>query len=519
MGGSTSFGGSGSHSRNRQASWQATRFPSEFLDPYSRIFGAPFTMQEITSLAPRTTSLFGGGSPTGGMSASFAPAAPQPGDPRPPAPSATASTNPAAPVTDGRMSGDQLRSQRRGGTTGGLSGSMQQPPPQAAPPAAQQAAPAATGAAYNALPAQQSPAEPRRYTIGDVTAYLHQSGKTGVSPMRLMQAAREAGIDITNGFTLQELGTVIPRIDGATRGMMIEAYGALQGQENLANQTQANRFAPGAPTQGLSGDFINQGIANTGLGAAPREYTAPGSVLNGVNPVTGPNVNAAQVNLPGGSPEAYQQAVYESLYRPQERAIEQQREVQGRGLSSALAGAGLVASGAGFGQRQRQEQEFNRELNAASGDAAARASAARFEAERGTLEANAAREQETRLTRAQLDQRAQEVTAGNILQGNMQNADNYLRTLGLNEQTAQAARQDFLGLMNIAQEDLARMDRQQLAQVDQMFNAYLRQMGIIAGSGDFGSSAGSSTSNSIAVNGSISGGAGGGGGSGTGGAS
>lgn len=201
------------------------------------------------------------------------------------------------------------------------------------------------------------------------------------------------------------------------------------------------RFAPDGTAPGVGGALpggIGGAIRNVGFGDAPREYAAP--------VISSPSI------APGGYARM-EDAIFRSQFDPVARELTRQGSLNDRDLRAQLSGAGLASSAAGLGLQQRQQRERMAQLEGAATDAANRAVAQRYD--------------------------LQLRDAGQVLQGNMANAENYLRTIGLNQESANQARAQLLGLLGIQQQDLARMDQQKMQAFTAILDTYLRQLGTI----------------------------------------
>jgi len=225
---------------------------------------------------------------------------------------------------------------------------------------------------------------------------------------------------------------------------------------------------------------VQEGLNNLGFTDVPNEYVAP-SIVRGTPMVAGPEVQAAESGF--GQGQQLEDSIYRSIFDPQRQELTRQEGLADRRLSSMLGQAGLASSGTGVGQRMQQSEEFGRRMSQASSNAAQQAAASRYQLEYQQAEADAMREQEARMASAGFDQEAQITNAANILQGNTVDAANYLQAAGLNEQTASQARNDFLQLLGVQQQDLARMDQFALNQFAAMFDTYLQQWSVLAGIG------------------------------------
>ena len=207
----------------------------------------------------------------------------------------------------------------------------------------------------------------------------------------------------------------------------------------------------GPPPGGGLNAALPGGVAGSvqalGFGAAPPVNAAPAT------PTTS-TINAPEVTLPGGSLDAYRNALFEAQFRPVATEIARQGAIQDRQTQAQLAQAGLATSGAGFGTLQRQQADRNVQVQNAATQAANDAATQAFQADLST-----------RLQNAGFSLQAQQANAANVLQGNLAGATNYLTTIGLNQQAADQARSSFLQLMGLQESDLQRMDTAQRSNV------------------------------------------------------
>lgn len=259
--------------------------------------------------------------------------------------------------------------------------------------------------------------------------------------------------------------------------------------------------------QSIFTDQTNQQATDLGFGQRPETLQGPGPIgverVNAPTLANAPMSQAATVQMPGGSLDAFERSAFRSQFAPVARefdrtAVEQRGQLQGQ-----VAGAGLMSSGAGIGLIQKQAREQSEQRGAMAADAADRAATMRggFEqqaalvnqqAAQQTALANAEREQQTNLARAGFDAETQRFNAANVLQGNLANAQNYLATLGMNVEQGQQARDSYLALMGVRGADLERMDAGQRANVEMELNAYLQFLGQAINAGKVSKSDGSS---------------------------
>lgn len=152
--------------------------------------------------------------------------------------------------------------------------------------------------------------------------------------------------------------------------------------------------------------------------------------------IVAPQVQAAQIQVPGGSYEAYQQALYESQFAPVERELSRQMANADQQVSAMMAQAGLADSGTGVGQRMDTMREYDQRIEDASRDISAAATASTEAARFNILTANAQLQQQASLANAGFDYQAQVANAQNILNGNTALAQGYLTALGISSQQA-----------------------------------------------------------------------------------
>jgi hypothetical protein len=259
-----------------------------------------------------------------------------------------------------------------------------------------------------------------------------------------------------------------------------------------------------------------QTLINLGFGQTPIPFATPIIDTSGVtveNPplVTAPTATAAQ----GGFTDfqKLQDALYRSEFDPIQRELTRQADLEDSRLNAQLAQAGLADSGTGLAQRGRQREEYNRQIAQAASDAAQRATAQRYGMEYTQSMENAKLRQQTSLANAGFNMDAQLNNARNLLTANLTRAqlgheaaiaqaEMQLRTMGLNLQQEQIARQQFLQLLNLQETDLARMDAFELDNLSLFYNTYLRQLAIVGELG--GASFGKGDSASSSLGGSVS---------------
>ncbi len=254
-----------------------------------------------------------------------------------------------------------------------------------------------------------------------------------------------------------------------------------------------------------------------GFGKAPERTEAP---TVGATQISAPSIGAtpqaqataaeaARVEMPYGSGQQFERAAFRSQFAPVSREFDRQAAEQRGQLQAGVAGAGLGSSAAGIGLMQKQAADQTATRTALASEAADRAALQRYGfeqtaaltnqsaqqqanmanagAQNQMALANAERQQQTNLQQAGLDVQAQQVNAANILQGDLANASNYLAAIGLDAQQAAQARNDFLALQGLRQEDLARMDSGRRQKILDEANFWLQLFGQVAGASRFGS--------------------------------
>jgi len=308
------------------------------------------------------------------------------------------------------------------------------------------------------------------------------------------------------GLTTKDLGPL-----GYRPGDYVPGFGSV----DPASVAPRDRITPATSDTGM-GLFNRTGLVNTGIGAAPNSYAAPGSVLSGVNPINAPTVTGVNASLSPTNYNDLQSSLFQANYQPAAAEINRQGAIQDRSLTSMLANSGLASSGAGIGQVQRQQQERSQQLGTLGTTAASQAAVQRYGLQSSEMQANAARQQEANLASAGFSQQAQVANAANVLAGNTTNAKNYLDTIGLNEQTAKAARDSFLSYLNIGEQDLARMDATNHQNLSTALDTWLKQYAMLGDIGRMGLGATESKGQGGGVDASYGGGGGtSGGGSGS----
>lgn len=257
--------------------------------------------------------------------------------------------------------------------------------------------------------------------------------------------------------------------------------------------------------------------------------TADAAQMGGLSGVTAPTLLAAQMGMAPSGYARYEDALFQSMYNPQAREINRQGDLADRRLQAELAGAGLASSGSGIGQLQESRRTREQDLQARAADAARQATVQRqaqefaeqqfntqlrqqagiqnadFDMQGQQFNAgqqfareqfNATQRQATNLANAGFSLDAQKANAANILAGDTARADNYLRTLGLNEEMAKGMRGDFLNLLGITQKELERLDASQMEKIGVLLNNWLQQGALLGNLGQRGSNKSSSSGGS-----------------------
>lgn len=315
--------------------------------------------------------------------------------------------------------------------------------------------------------AVNSATAPKSYSMSDFAATIEGDNHAKYRIPMVQQQLQNAGYD-PNAYTLEQLQAATK---GNTDMMITKGVTALadeQAQQQAVMQQQSTPFASQTVAPGVGAGLpggVEGSIANLGFGQTPQTYqqreveAAPAVTARGVSDM-----------FSQGGREKLANEMYEAQYLPVERRLNLEQQQADRGLNAQLAQAGLASSGAGIGQRAQQGMEYTRERAAASKEAASQA---------------AVQAQTMRLEAAGLDVQAQTTSAANVLQGNIANADNYLKAIGLTQDGAAEARSSFLNLLNLQEQDLARMDATSLASLSAMMEAYLAEWGVLNQAGQF----------------------------------
>ncbi len=245
----------------------------------------------------------------------------------------------------------------------------------------------------------------------------------------------------------------------------------------------------GTGPAGLRRDFNNSPLRNAmqfddnmarsarGVGfLQPYQQVTPGVqgfLANQQNPNVAGVVTQAQQS--GGlDREGLAKSLYASSFNPQQRALQQQQQIDDRQLLAQQSQAGLASSGAGIGQRQELGRQYADRLSGIAADAANNATAQSFQLDQNERIRNAELRQEQMLEQAGFDQNRQIQNASNLLNGNIAESEAYLAALGIDAETAMAARSEFLEYMGLRQEEYARLDEATKERLALMVDSYVR---------------------------------------------
>lgn len=587
---SGSQGGSISTSKQKSTSQSeaGTQYPWEFQQGLNQNIGRPFTIQEVAGLLPYTQSVFGGnapqivpynaGPPTGTTTRSSAPgdamaslgfqaASPGGGGAAPGGGGIFGSGLDFSNPYIARAATQAIMGQTRGAPTGGTA----QPGPNPAYPAG--------GPTDTNVP---------RYQLGDLLQNMTDVAQGGRGADEKVILGQHP--EWKQGFTLDDLVKAYNAGNPAYQRALGPAIQALYAQDQVRRAMNQPRLAtqPGPAggdvfQAGMGGDLA-QAMRNLGFGQAPTSITP--QTVGAAPTITAPQVNY-DINAPGASTanvfgryetpvtaatdaaklqaqramqsgnfsigqqqaalnaarakdrfateqsgaKGYENAVYKSIADPQLRELQRQQMMTNDALKRQLAQTGLAESGTGMGQQLRLARDYQQRMSDVSAQAAAQATAQRFDRQAqqeffnaGQQETAAARAQQAatqnqqlRLQNAGMNMQAQQQNAANVLQGNLANASNYLSAMGLNVQQAQQARESFLAALGVRQQDLSRMTGQQMQSLQLLLNTWLQEAGVLADAGRTSAASSYGKSNSFGISeyssGSFGGGGGGGGGS------
>lgn len=252
---------------------------------------------------------------------------------------------------------------------------------------------------------------------------------------------------------------------------------------------------------------VEQQARGLGIGKAPEQIQGPAAVstTNIQAPTLGP---AARVEIPGGSREAYQNSLFGAQFNPVARQFDRTADLQRRELAGNVAGGGLQGSAAGIGLIQRQAQQQSEARAGLASDAANRAATQAYGFEQEAALADAGRRQETMLKQAGMDIDAQTSNAANILTGNVASARNYIDVIGLNIDQVSQAREAFMKLLGMREDDMERVDNATRTNLNTQFNQWLQTFGAVQSASEFGKSNSSSFRANMSGGGGVMGGGG-----------
>lgn len=175
--------------------------------------------------------------------------------------------------------------------------------------------------------------------------------------------------------------------------------------------------------------------------------------------VQAPVVQASQIQVPGGSYDAYRDSLYQSQFAPVQRELSRQAGIADENAAGMLAQAGLADSGTGVGQRLDVAREYDQRIGDASSDISAAATASTEAARFNILTANAQLEQQANLANAGFDYQSQVANATNLLTNNNALASGYLQALGISGQQASAWTNSYLNYFSEAERNKIMKDQ------------------------------------------------------------
>lgn len=346
------------------------------------------------------------------------------------------------------------------------------------------------------------------------------SGLFGGGPVGIMPTGNQAG---TRALPYAPVGREYQQPDQAFPGAGGGGGGGAGGRPGTGGGGGGGGAAPGSPGappnyQGgmvdpnapfgprfaasgsnLGGLDVQGSLQRLGFNDAPPDFSNdPRLNIRDLPTINAPTAQAAQMNIQGGDFGRFEDSLFRSQFDPVAREINRQGATDDRQLQAQLAQSGLASSGSGVGQIQAQTRERAQTIQNAATDAAQRAAAQRYGYQFSQEENNANLRQQTNLANAGFDMTAQQANADNILRGDTARSDTYLKTMGLNQQAAQAMRGDFLKVMDLAEADLQRMDNFQLQTLGVLLNNWLQQAGLAGQAGR--ESEGVSKSSSVQAN-------------------
>ena len=331
--------------------------------------------------------------------------------------------------------------------------------------------------------------------------------------------AVQSGADVTwdsqaNNGKGQSYYRGMPISEAEVQAMITGGPGALGGQQG----------APGY----MSSSDIQSNLATLGFGTARAPIEVPTLSGNYASATAGqvgapPAIQAPQITAEQGGFQDFgklENSMYNSLYNPVKRELSRQQGLADERLAAQLAQAGIAESGAGVAQRAQQAGEYDRQQIAAAEDAASKAATQRYGMEYTQSMENARLRQEANFANAGFTLQAQSENARNFLTASVANAQMstqasianaqvgsqrdiaqanlYLQAMGLNFEQQDAAQKNYLSLLNLQQQDLARMDAYQLESLSLFYNTYLKQVAIMVQAGQ--TSYGKTDSDSGGVN-------------------
>jgi hypothetical protein len=181
--------------------------------------------------------------------------------------------------------------------------------------------------------------------------------------------------------------------------------------------------------------------------------------------IVAPTITPAVVEAP-----ADLRARIAATFAPQYAELERQQALAVQATNSDLANRGLAESGVAVGAVGQVNEAAMRQRGVLAGQQAG----VELAAEQEVRLANAANVQQARLAQAQINAQVESENARNILQGNLANAEGYLRALGINAEQASAFRGQLLGYMTEQQKIAISQSQLQLDFLATIFSAQLR---------------------------------------------
>jgi hypothetical protein len=465
---------------SRQKSESGTRYPFEFLDALAKSgLGGPFSTDQLLSGLGGTTNLF-----TGQQVGLFGGGGAQPGGQQ--------GQRGAQPRS---MGGQQFFSGEPTAARGG--------------PGMQFFAPGGGGGQELASRGGAGNGNTNGPTLTpERIIQLTQGDKDSSKALdKVLDAIFAGKLDPSQPLSLEQIKQLVGsgRLDNArdTIGADIGNQAALADARRRSQETPFTASGPG----GLP---LDNAAAIRNLRFGDQLSPTPHARIRDLPRVNAPTVAAAEANIAPTGFDALQRSLFESNFRPQEREIQQRGALADRQTRAEQAQSGTASSAAGQGLLLEQRRQRDEQLNFQSGQAANAATQQRFGLEFEQAQANAERQQQTHLAQAGFDFNSQLTNAQNVLAGDVAKADNYLKTIGLDAQTASQARNDFLGLLGVQQSELARLDASTLAQLGLVLNTWMQQVGLLGNLGQFSTGESDARGESISQSAGVSGGGGGG---------